>query len=148
MLNEKQLNEQPSAIAALTSAVGPSLAYHISECAHGGYIVIVDGAVHCACTYLHEAIDAMGRVAASRYGQSATSPGQAAIVQRDTSRVEDDPDLDHAADVAGPYGPRRPARRMPDGNIERAMEYARRTAQSLVLAVLIGGSVVMWRGVA
>jgi hypothetical protein len=145
--NPVTLNEQPDAIAALTAAIGPSLGYHISECSHGGYIVIVDGAVHCARTTLPEAITAMGEVAANRYGKSATSPERAAVVtpRGDPSRVEDDPALDHAADVAGPYGPRPATRRQSDGRLDRTMEHLRRTAQVALLVLVIGGT-AMWRG--
>lgn len=138
------LNEQPSAIAALTAAVGPSIGYFISECAHGGYIVYVDGAIHCARTNLHEAIAAMGDVAANRYSRSATPPERPTVVQGDRGRVEDDPDLDHATDVAGPYAPRpRPMRRPPEGMLGRAMAQVRRAAQVL-LFVLVIGSAALW----
>ena len=137
------LNEQPSAIAALTSAVGPSLAYHISECKHGGFIVVVDGAVHCARTTLPEAIQAMGKVAADRYGQSATPPEDAPLVAHDDDDplpVEDDPGLDGPPRVMRP----RPMRR-PTDPMGRAMAHARHTAQALAVALLIGGAFVWGR---
>lgn len=143
-----KLNEQPDAIAALTAAIGASIGYHISECSHGGFIVLVDGAIHCACSTLPEAIMAMGSVAANRYGQSATAPEHAPVVRPRSGRVEDDPDLDGAADAAAPYAPRpHPMRRPPDGIIGSTMAQVRRAAQVLFLALVIGGTAV-WRGAA
>jgi hypothetical protein len=140
--NPVTLNEQPNAIAALTAAIGPSVGYHISECKHGGFIVIVDGAIHCARSTLPEAIQAMGKVAADRYGKSATDPEHAAVVRPQSDRVEDDPDLDGAADVAGQYGPERRAPNVARGSpFSQAM---RRTAQ-VVLFVLMIGSAAMSR---
>lgn len=141
-----KLNEQPDAIAALTAAVGPSIGYFISECAHGGYIVYVDGGIHCARSTLHEAITAMGDVAASRYGQSATAPEHAVVVKPWSGRVEDDPELDGAADAAAAYGPRSPTMRSPrEDYLSRGMAQMRRAAQVLFLALVIGGAAV-WRG--
>lgn len=143
-----KLNEQPDAVAALTAAIGPTIAYHISECRRGGFIVIVDGAIDSGWTTLPEAILAMGDVAANRYGKSAVAPERATVVQGDRSRVEDDPELDRAADVAGPYAPRlHPMRQAPDGSLGRGMAGLRRAAQ-VVLVVLVVGGTAMWRGAA
>ena len=141
-LNEQRLHEQPSAIAALTSAVGPSLAYHISECAHGGYIVIVDGAVYCACTHLYEAIAAMGVVASSRYGQAATPPERASVMPSHDLPVEDDPELDGTPRAFRPHAPRQP-----ESFAGHVMSHVRRSAQAWLLVLVITGA-VLWKGAA
>lgn len=61
----------------LAEAIGPTVGYHVSQCKHGGYIVVVDGAIHAACTTLAEAMAAMGRVAASQYNETAEPPERA-----------------------------------------------------------------------
>ncbi|HWE19654.1 MAG TPA: hypothetical protein VG758_21135 [Hyphomicrobiaceae bacterium] len=71
----------------LTTAIGPTVGYHISQCAHGGYIVTVDGRIHAACSTLVEAMQAMGRVAAAQYNETSEPPERA----RDVTREDEDP---------------------------------------------------------
>lgn len=71
----------------LTTAIGPTVGYHISQCAHGGYIITVDGRIHAACTSLVEAMAAMGRVAAAQYNETAEPPERATDVTPDVDRM-------------------------------------------------------------
>jgi hypothetical protein len=69
--------ETPIAIQQLGQVIGPSIGIHVSECAHGGFVVIVDGAVHSAWTNGWEVREALGQVMAQKYSKSFTPPAEA-----------------------------------------------------------------------
>lgn len=153
--NPVTLNEQPSAIAALTAAIGPSVGMHVSECKNGGFILIVDGAIHSAHSYGWKLSEAMADVMATRYSKPFVRPEHAKdvtypdVLGDDPVPVENDPELDRAAGVAGPYAPARPSMRRPSdgGTMEHLRRTALRSAQAIVIALVIGGTAI-WRGAA
>jgi hypothetical protein len=118
--------ETPIAIQQLGQVIGPSIGIHVSECAHGGFVVIVDGAVHSAWTNGWEVREALGRVMADKYGKAFTPPVEAKDVT---------PAGEGAKKMAERFAPKpAPA----NGGAPASLSERTRSTVSLALMVLAG----------
>ncbi|HEY1244336.1 MAG TPA: hypothetical protein VGF29_05840 [Hyphomicrobiaceae bacterium] len=135
-------NQTPIAVEQLGQVFGgQAIGYHTVRCRHGGYLAVIDGAVHSAHATLAAAFDAMARHASAEYGE-ATEPPERARDVTPQADVRDEP-------LPGPR-PRivRPPEtaRLPDGGASLGgaslAERARTTAVAL-LALMAGVSQIV-----
>jgi hypothetical protein len=138
-------NQTPIAVEQLGQVFGgQAIGYHTVRCRHGGYLAVIDGAVHSAHATLASAFEAMGRHASAEYGE-ATEPPERARDVTPQADVRDEP-------LPGPR-PRimRPPQtaRLPDGDASPSgpvltglAERARTTAVAL-LALMAGVSQIV-----
>jgi hypothetical protein len=125
----------PIAVEQLGLVFGPSMSVHVSECKHGGFLVIVDGAVHSAWTHGWEVREALGHVMADKYGKAFTPPVEARDVTPGGPAVRP-PVGDAARDMARRFAP---DKQQPAGNgPSPTLSERTRSTVSLALMVLLG----------